>query len=62
MQASEDFEHSSARGKSKGQATNLLIRWRTISVSFKKIMESINRNSDYIAYTRAVENLEVIVM
>lgn len=32
------------------------------SERFVKIMESINRNSDYIGYTRAVERLEVLLV
>jgi ATP-dependent exoDNAse (exonuclease V) beta subunit len=32
------------------------------SERFIKIMESINRNSDYIGYTRAVERLEVLLV
>lgn len=32
------------------------------SERFRKIMESINRNSDYIGYARAVEKLEVLIV
>lgn len=32
------------------------------SERFIKIMESINRNSDYIGYARAVERLEVLLV
>ena len=54
--------------ESQGTEFNLVIcineRERNVGHSerFKKIMESINRNSDYIGYTRAVEKLEVLIV
>ncbi len=41
---------------------NEVERNMTHSERFVKIMESINRNSDYIGYTRAVERLEVLLV